>query len=193
MSQGTVDTSNTESTENDQVDEDSTDQQAPEEQDSTEGTGGESDDEGEEQLEEESEEEPEDELPEWARKELTKVRAEAANYRTRLRDAETQLKEAKTPEEYEAAINEFREQNAKLERQVLVNSVARKYHLPDDLAEVLQGDTEKELTAHAKKLAKYASVEEPQDLSGGLTPGDGDGGPSDPATLAQMYGRGRRR
>jgi hypothetical protein len=119
---------------------------------------------------------PEDDLPDWARKELTKVRGEAANYRTRLRDAETKLAEAKTPEEVAAAVADLQTKNAELERNLLVTSVAMKHKLPDDLAALLQGDNEEALTKHAKVLAKYAPAEEdsdPESLSGGLTPGDG--------------------
>jgi len=46
--------------------------------------------------------ENDDELPEWARTKLTKANSEAANYRTRLRETEAKLLEAKTPEEFAA-------------------------------------------------------------------------------------------
>ena len=46
--------------------------------------------------------------------ELTRVRSEAANYRTKLRDAEAKLENAKTPEDIEAAVAEFKATNAKL-------------------------------------------------------------------------------
>ncbi len=54
----------------------------------------------------------EDDLPDWARKELAKVRNEAAGYRTRLRDAETKLSGAKSPEEFEAALTDVKAKNA---------------------------------------------------------------------------------
>ncbi|WP_411089566.1 hypothetical protein [Streptomyces sp. 061-3] len=50
----------------------------------------------------------EDDLPDWARKDLTKVRGEAARYRTRLRDAEMKLGSAKSREEFEAALAEVK-------------------------------------------------------------------------------------
>ncbi|OII68280.1 hypothetical protein [Streptomyces sp. CC77] len=131
----------------------------------------------------------EDALPEWARKELAKVRSEAANYRTRLRDAETKLSEAKDPAEVEAALTKLRAQNAELERSVLRASVARKYELPDDLADALRGDDEAALVAHAQVLAKYIPVPAPPPLGGGLTPDDGGDGEMDPRKLARLTRR----
>lgn len=104
--------------------------------------------------------EPEKTL-DWYEKELTKTRNEAANYRTKLRDAETKLSAAKTPEEFEAAKAELAAQNKKLERDLLVAKVskgdpAKKVPaLPDELAALLQGDTEAELAAHAEKLRRF--------------------------------------
>ncbi|MFG2147349.1 hypothetical protein ACGFRG_24660 [Streptomyces sp. NPDC048696] len=131
----------------------------------------------------------EDALPEWARKELAKVRGEAANYRTRLRDAETKLGSAKGPEEVEAALADLRTQNAALERSILRATVARKYELPDDLADALHGEDESALEAHAKVLAKYVPVPGPQSLGGGLTPDDSGDGEMDPRKLARLSRR----
>jgi hypothetical protein len=118
---------------------------------------------------------PEDELPDWARKELTKVRGEAASYRTRLRDAEDKLKDAKTPEEFESAVSEIRNANAALERQIMVNKVAGKYELPAELAARLQGDDEAALEADAKALAALVAAKTtPETLGGGLNPGESD-------------------
>ncbi|MCP3755763.1 hypothetical protein [Streptomyces sp. TBY4] len=128
-------------------------------------------------------------LPEWARKELTKVRGEAANYRTRLRDAETKLSQATSPEQVEAALAELKSQNAELERSILRTSVARRYELPADLADALRGDDEKALEAHAKVLAKYVPAALPPSLGGGLTPDDGGEGEMDPRKLARLSRR----
>lgn len=135
----------------------------------------------------------EDELPDWAKKELKKARGEAANYRTKLREAEDLLSKAKTPEEYEAAVGQLQEVNARLEREVLVSKVAREFELPDELAELLKGDDETALKAHAKTLQKFAPATEPGDLSGGLDPqGDADEtGKTDPRALAKKYGARR--
>jgi len=117
-----------------------------------------------------------DSLPKWARDRLTKANNEAARYRTGLRDAEAKLAGAKTPEQFEAAVAELRDGNARLERELLVERVARKAELPQELAELLQGDTEDALKAHADKLRKFAepATPTPQSLSGGLDPSDED-------------------
>jgi len=140
---------------------------------------------------------PETELPEWAQGELKKVRGEAANYRTKLREVEKQLSEAKTPEEFESVRTELGTRIAELEHEILRSAVATEHKLPKELAAVLKGSTEEELTEHAKVLAKYAPVTEPdpESLSGGLNPGDGDDGdlPDDPRALALKARGGRRR
>lgn len=128
-------------------------------------------------------------LPDWARAALTKANGEAANYRTRLRDAETKLSEAKTPEEFEAAVAEVKMENAKLERSVTVSNVAREFNLPQELADVLKGDTEVELKAHAKLLQKFAVSSTPDSLGGGLTPDVEDDGEMDPHKLARRSRR----
>ncbi|AFV51330.1 head scaffolding protein [Streptomyces phage phiCAM] len=133
---------------------------------------------------------PEDELPEWARKELTKVRGEAANYRTKLREAETSLQNAKTPEEFESARTELSQRIAELEREVVVSKVARKYELPDELVPLLKGDSEEALELVAKTLSKYAVTPAPESLGGGLTPSDDNDDEMDPRKLAR---RTRRR
>ncbi|UZJ23709.1 hypothetical protein RHODO2019_10865 [Rhodococcus antarcticus] len=145
-----------------------------------------------EPVEDEPKVKPEDELPDWAKSELTKVRGEAANYRTRLREVEKKLTEAKTPEEHAAALQEFQDKNATLERSLIVNSVARKHDLPDALAARLNGSTEAELEADAKELAKLLAPTAPADLRGGLDPDDEDTDSSDPRAMAKRYG-GRRR
>jgi hypothetical protein len=134
---------------------------------------------------------PEDELPEWARKALTDVRAEAANYRTKLREAEKRVSEAKSPEDHEAALKELRESNAKLERDILVRDVAGKHSLPASLAARLQGSTPEELEADAKELAKLLAPPAPPAGTprGGLDPSDNDDGEMDPRKLARMTRR----
>ncbi|MGW0705094.1 hypothetical protein ACWD4G_03800 [Streptomyces sp. NPDC002643] len=132
----------------------------------------------------------EDELPDWARKELAKVRGEAAGYRTRLRDAETKLSGAKSPEEVEAAIAEVKAKNAELEHSLVVASVARKYDLPEELAGRLRGTTPEELEADAKALQALITPAAPPALGGGLTPSDDeDDGEMDPRKLARRTRR----
>lgn len=124
------------------------------------------------------------ELPDWAKKRLTKANSEAARYRTQVRELEARLEGVKTPEEVEAAVAEIRAQNAALEAAIVREKVARKHELPDELAELLKGSTEEELTAHAKSLAKYATPHVPETLSGGLDPSDNEGA-FDPVALAR--------
>jgi hypothetical protein len=132
----------------------------------------------------------EGELPDWARKELAKVRSEAAGYRTRLRDAEAKLSEAKSAEEFEAALAEVKARNAELEHSLVVASVARKYDLPEELAGRLRGATPEELEADAKALQALIIPAAPPALGGGLTPSDDeDDGEMDPRKLARRTRR----
>lgn len=106
--------------------------------------------------------------------ELEKVRREAANRRTQLRDAEAKLAVAKTPEEYDAAIAEFKASNERLEREVLVTRIASKYELPDSLAARLVGNDEAALEADAKVLAALVTTNTSPVLKGGLDPAESD-------------------
>lgn len=106
------------------------------------------------------------------RQKLTDANAEAANYRVKLRETEAKFANAKTPEEFEAAVTELKAQNAALERSILLNTVAAKHELPPALAKRLAGATPEELEADAKELAKLI-VAAPESLGGGLTPDDG--------------------
>lgn len=119
-----------------------------------------------------ADEESDDTLPEWARTKLTKANSEAASYRTQLREVQASLANAKTPEEFEAATNELNTKIEALETQLLRSTVARKFNLPDDLADRLRGGTEEELEADAKALQKYAAPAGDPDLSGGLDPSE---------------------
>jgi signal recognition particle GTPase len=117
---------------------------------------------------------PEDELPDWARKELTKTRGEAANYRVKLREAEAALANAKSVEEFEAARADLSNKIVELETALVREKVARKYDLPDELAARLQGADEAALEADAKALQKFVTPAVPESLGGGLTPDDGE-------------------
>ncbi|QFP95176.1 head scaffolding protein [Streptomyces phage Werner] len=145
----------------------------------------------EEKPEGETEEkDPEAELPDWAKKELTKTRGEAANYRVKLREAEGALKNAKTVEEYEAATAQLSDKIAELETQLVREKVARKYELPDELAARLQGADEAALEADAKALQKFVTPAVPESLGGGLTPDDGEDD-FDPVKAVANYRRSR--
>ncbi|MFE4451426.1 hypothetical protein [Streptomyces sp. NPDC056796] len=127
-----------------------------------------------EQSTEKPGEKPSEEVPaEVLRQKLTDANAEAANYRIKLRETEAKFANAKTPEEFEAAVAELKEQNAALERSILLNTVAAKHELPPVLAKRLTGNTPEELEADAKELAKLIVPAAPESLGGGLTPDDG--------------------
>ncbi len=134
---------------------------------------------------------PADALPDWAKKERTDLRAEAANYRVKLREAQDALKTAKSPEEVAAATSEFQTKIAALEKSVMVNDVARKHGLTPDLADRLRGTTEAELSADAELLKKFvvSTTPVPVTLDGGLTPGNADDGEMDPRVLAKKIRR----
>lgn len=130
--------------------------------------------------------------PAKLRKLLKDANAEAARYRTRLRDAETQLTElsgkAQSVEDFQKATAELQAKNAELELQVVRGRVASEFSLPTDLAEVLKGEDEKSLKEHAKKLAKFARTD-PEDFGGGLSPRDKDELGNDPRKLRQVSPR----
>lgn len=124
------------------------------------------------------------------RKKLTDANAEAANYRTKLRETEAKLSSAKTVEEFEAATAELRGQVDALERSLLLNTVAAKYELPAALAKRLTGATPEELEADAKELQKLVAPSQPESLSGGLDPEE-DADDFDPVKAAQEARRAR--
>jgi len=122
------------------------------------------------------------ELPEWARTELARVRDEAAKSRISLRETMTKFEGAKTPEEFAAAVADYKAENTRLTRDL----VGTKYHLPEELIAVLTGDTPEALDAHAKLLSKFVphvDPDDPENLSGGLDP-SGDDGSFDPVAEA---------
>lgn len=126
---------------------------------------------------------------------LDKTRKSEAKYRTRLREVEAKFEGAKTPEEIAAVIEEIKGENATEARALLVENVALKHRLPDDLASALRGDSREELEAHAKVLSKYVPDEgpskDPENLSGGLNPSDDDES-FDPAAIARRNRKSRR-
>lgn len=145
---------------------------------------------------EETEESGKDTLDlDGAKAALAKVRKSEAAMRVRLREAETKLADAKTPEEVEALRKEIAETNATEAQALVVENVALKFGLPDDLAAALKGSTREELEAHAKVLAKYAPSTEVVDpeLNGGLDPTGEPDGTYDPQKRAQQLRAERNR
>lgn len=60
---------------------------------------------------------------------------------------------------------QYEKKLAESEQGRLREKVARKFDLPDDLADLLRGDTEDDLTAHAEVLKKYAPVKQQEGKS----------------------------
>lgn len=123
-------------------------------------------------------------LPEafsWVRNEVETTRREAGNYRTQLREAQEQLKTAKTPEEIATITAAIEERASKAERAATIEKLARTHSIPDENLEFLTATTPEELARQAEKLAKWTvpgTTEVPPivvtkvPLSGGVTPGD---------------------
>jgi hypothetical protein len=78
---------------------------------------------------------------------------ERAQAKEQERVAEEQGKFKEVAEQRAARIAELEAENARVARQSLITKVAARHKLPDEIAELLKGDTEAELEAHAKKLA----------------------------------------
>ncbi len=127
-------------------------------------------------------------LPQWAQDLISNVRGEAANYRTQLREAQDALGKAKTPEDFQKATEEMDNKVKTLERDLLIEKIAAKHSLPEDLKARMKGDTESDLEKDAASLAKFVpkveKVVDPEDLGGGLDPNSsGDG--FDPVAAAK--------
>jgi len=127
-----------------------------------------------------------DALPAWAQAEINRLRSENAQRRTKAKELEEKLTGALSADE--AA--ELRSAHEKLERELLRERVAHKHKLPAELAERLQGATEEELVADAKKLQRFAAAPAPSDPKGGLNPTE-DADAFDPVAAAQKV-RSRR-
>lgn len=111
-----------------------------------------------------------DQLPEWARNELTEARAEAAKYRTQRNEAAEKAK-AEAAAEFEAKLAELSSAKEAVEKQLADAQLAATKTraafgalLPEDdreaflgkateFAGLLQGSTEDEISAHAEKLS----------------------------------------
>lgn len=136
-----------------------------------------------------------DELPEWAKKKIAKVNSEAKGLRDRLKAAEDKLKNVKDIDEVKTLLTELESDSKKAERDLLVENVALKFHLPEKLAKRLSGNTREELEADAKDLAEFAKGNKEVRLEGGLDPRAKDQGKdeTDPAKLAKKYSKRTRR
>lgn len=147
-------------------------------------------DEESEETEDEDKDDKDDELPEWARKKLSKANTEAGKYRTQLRELQAKFEGAKTPEEFAAATQELGETNAKLDRELAVERALRKHNLGDEDALFLTATSPEEIAKQAEALAARVGSGIKR-LTGGLDPTDEDEGPGDPASLAKSLRKKR--
>lgn len=107
--------------------------------------------------------------PEAARKEIEKLRKEAAGWRTKYRDAEPQLTEyQKYLDSQKSELERAQEAAQRYEQELLATRTANArlmaaatYNLPPDLIELLGGGTEEEIDARAKLLAERLAAVAP--------------------------------
>lgn len=103
-----------------------------------------------------------DELPQWARDQLTAARQEAAGYRVKARDAKAEARTA-AHAEYADKLAALEQEKADLaaernvaQRELLKLKTALEAGIPGEyaaeFAELLRGKNPKELAAHAEKL-----------------------------------------
>lgn len=122
--------------------------------------------------------------PEIAEAEIKRLRNEAASYRTQKNELDEQLKKAKSQEDFDAAIADWQQKTARLERENLILSHASA--LPETLRKYVQGDTEEEIKASVAELASTVAPPAPTPptrVGGGLTPGE-EAAVTDPGKLA---------
>lgn len=129
--------------------------------------------------------------PVTAEAEIKRLRAESGGYRTQKNELAkqneeltNQLKGAKSQEDIDAAIADWQQKTAKLERENLV--LQHGASLPETLRKYVQGDTEDEIKASVAELAATVAPEKPTPparVGGGLNPGE-EAPVKDPAKLA---------
>jgi hypothetical protein len=132
-----------------------------------------------------------------AKAKIAKANDEAKNLRSRLREAEQKLENAKSLEEVDEIIAGLRSEREESERALLIENVALKFKLPEKLQKRLTGTTREELEADAQELADLFGTDEDDEdvtLEGGLSPRGRGEDENDPRSLAQKHGpRGSKR
>lgn len=121
---------------------------------------------------------------------LEKTRRENASWRTKFRDLEKRLEDSKTSEEVTKIVDEMKAEAAARDRALVVENVALKFNLPDDLAAVLNGESREDLEAHARVLQKYAHTESEDEGNGGLDPSESNEA-FDPEALVKDWRKNR--
>lgn len=115
------------------------------------------------------------------RNEVRSLRDEAAARRKEVQrerqakeDLQAKLSTAKSEEEFQVAVADYTRQLEQAQTETLRERVARRFSLPDALADRLRGSTEEELTTDAEALKGFitpAAPPTPQNPpAGGLTP-----------------------
>lgn len=119
-------------------------------------------------------------LPEewaWTKTALESANREAASRRVALRETEDKLKAAKTPEEFQAAMNDYTEKESRLTTDLERERAARRHGLTDEVLEFLTAKTPDEIEKQAAKLAALKpgapKVITQAPPSGGVTPTQG--------------------
>lgn len=126
------------------------------------------------------------------RNEVRSLRDEAAARRKEVQrerqakeDLQAQLSTAKSEDDFQAAVADYTRKLEQAQTETLRERVARRFSLPDALADRLRGATEEELTSDAEALQGLIAPAAPSapknPPSGGLVPGNKA---KDPASIA---------
>ena len=132
------------------------------------------------------------------------LRDEAAAKRTSVKSVreenerlEAALAEAKTDEDVQKAIADWKGKVEEKEAELARERVARRYKIPEDFIEFLTGSDEESLEAQAEKLRNAGKTRGAQqkdgDPVGGRTPKSNQPNPADYAEQIRKQRRGRRR
>lgn len=120
-----------------------------------------------------------DELPEWARKELSEARSEAAGYRTSLRELQEKVSGMKTVDEVESLIAQANERADKAEaaRQIAQDRLAVQaefVNLPAGVFELMPDGKLEDMRAWAEKMGGIVAESKPKNAGSGIKrPGGG--------------------
>lgn len=127
--------------------------------------------------------------------EIAELKAELAARIKVQETLESQLKGAKSQEDFDKLSTDYAAQLEDLNRQLMHSSVMGRFGLDEELAEFVFGDTEQEMIARAEKLKQRmtAGNASTTNRSGGGAGGAKVGGhdplPNDPGKLADLFPR----
>lgn len=125
-------------------------------------------------------------LPDWAQKEIKRLRSENASKRIDNNTLREQLQNASSAEEYKKLAKELEAKLAKAEREATVAELARKHNVPDAALALLTAQDPAELEAQVLAIAALTqgrgpATPPPLNPTGGRNPGAP--APVDPADL----------